>query len=117
MQQFLSRFNARFEVPPEQSGETYNPVDARMNVAQCNRFLMDTGNWPYFQHDSVGMPGEVGKIVFEGNFVDSDDGYLDPDDTWREHIPYTITLEDIRLEAKSRIDGPYDLMVTLTTSN
>ena len=88
-----------------------------LNEKYSNRLLMDKGNWPYFRHDSVVMPSEVEKIVFESNFVDSDDNYLDSDDTWWENIPYTITVENIRLEAKSKIDGPYDLMVTLTTSD
>ena len=88
-----------------------------LNKKYSNRLLMDKGNWPFLRHDSVVMPGEVKAIFFEGNFVDSDDDYLDPDDIWWEGIPYTITVEHLRLEAKSKIDGPYDLVVTLTTNN
>ena len=88
-----------------------------INEKYSNRLLMDKGNWPFLRYDSVVMPGEVERIVFEGNFVHSDDDYLDPDDTWWENIPYTIAVEKIRLEAKSKINGSYDLIVTLTTKN
>ena len=88
-----------------------------LNEKYSNRLLMDKGNWPYFRHDSILMPGEVRKMAFDGNFVHSEDDYLDPDDTWWQGIPYTITVENIRLEAKSKIDGPYDLATTLFGGN
>ena len=88
-----------------------------LNEKYSNRLLMDKGNWSYFRHDSVLMPGEVRKIAFESNFVHSEDDYLDPGDTWWQNIPYTITVENIRLEAKSKIDGPYDLATTLSSGN
>ena len=88
-----------------------------LNERYSNRLLMDQGNWPYFRHDSVVTPVEVDKIIFESNFVDSGDDYLGPNDTWWKNIPYTITVENIRLEAKSKVDGPYDLMATLATGN
>ena len=88
-----------------------------LNEKYSNQLLLDKGNWPFFRSDSVVEPGEVQKIIFEGNFVASDDDYLDPTDIWWENVPYSIIVEHIRLEAKSSLDGRYDLVATLTTSN
>ena len=84
-----------------------------INEKYSNELLLDKGNWPYFSHDSVLKPGDVRKGVgFEGNFVYSEDDYLDPTDVWWEGIPYSITVERIELRAKSELNGPYDLRVT-----
>ena len=84
-----------------------------LNEKYSNRLLMDKGNWPYFRSDRVLMPGEVWQgLGLEGNFVHSEDNYLDPTDTWWEGILNSITVERIQLDAKSRVDGPYDLRAT-----
>ena len=80
-----------------------------LNDNYSNRLLLDKGNWPFLRHDSVVLQGDVEVVIFEGNFVKSDDEFLDHDDTWWKNIPYTITVEKIRLEAKSEVDGSYDL--------
>lgn len=83
-----------------------------LNGKYSNRLLMDRGNWPYYRSDRAVMPNEERSIPLGNNFVYSEDKYLDSTDAFFETIPFTDTVELIRLEAKSKVDGPYDLRVT-----
>ena len=83
-----------------------------LNEEYSNRLLMDRRNWPFWRSDRAVIPGEVRYIYFRGNFVYSADERLDSSDTFWE-IRYTTPVDVLHLEAKSRIDGPYDLKVSV----
>ena len=83
-----------------------------LNEKYSNRLLMDRGNWPYFLSTRVHNPGETKTIPFGGNFVYSEDRYLDDTDVWWTGIAYTNVVDRIQLDAKSQVDGDYDLRAT-----
>ena len=72
-----------------------------------NRYFFGDPNRPYLRRDSIVEPGAVETWSFSYDFVDVDGK------RW-EGIPFTRTVNRIDLEAKSQVDGPYDLSTTLT---
>ena len=69
-----------------------------------NRYLFGDPDRPYLRHDKAVGPDEVQTMDFD-NFIDAD-GIR-----W-QIVPYQVTVKRVRLEAKSRVNGPYDLSAT-----
>ena len=59
------------------------------------------------EHESLVKAGEIVEVIFTYDFYDKDGR------KWRA-VPFTQTVKRITLEAKSDVDGPYDLAVTVT---
>ena len=78
-----------------------------VNETYSNRYYMGDPDRPYMRPDSVVQPNEVESIVFQGNFI-TEDGM-----EW-ENIPFVITAEEIRLEAKTEVNGAYNLVASYT---
>ena len=62
----------------------------------------------YLREDSILESGETESMPIEDNFITKDGK------NWHA-IPYQITVKKITLEAKSQINGPYDLKATFFT--
>ena len=75
-----------------------------------NRSFLDNPDRPYLRHDSMVGPGETENVGFGNDFFDEDGNQ------WKA-VPYRITVKKIKLEAKFPVDGPYDLMKTMSLSS
>ena len=78
-----------------------------INDRYTNRQFLGNPDRPYLRHDSAVEPGETDLVPFGHDFFD-DDG-----NQWRI-VPFRITAERVMLEAKSQVNGPYDLTTVMT---
>ena len=74
-----------------------------------NRHFLDNPDRPYLRSTSVVEPGETDLVPFGSDFFD------DEGNQWRI-VLNQITVEKIKLEAKSQPNGQYDLMAEFTGS-
>ena len=78
-----------------------------LNDRYSNRHLFGDPDRPHLRSDSVVEPGEFRTVTFADDFIDAQG-------VWWETVPNRLTVKRIKLEAKSRIDGSYDLSTTLS---
>ena len=74
------------------------------------RYYFGDPQRPYLRPNSIVEPGELKSTPLLGNFIDKNKNEY-------ESTPYTITVGKVKLEAKTTVDGPYDLKFTISTKN
>ena len=81
-----------------------------VNGRYSTRYYFGDPGRTYLRADSIEEPGEFTSMGLEDNFIDRNGNEI-------ERIPYTITVRQVELEAKTRVDGPYDLKFSIATKN
>ena len=65
------------------------------------KYRFNDSDWPGLRADSIVLPNEE----WDGSIT----AFIDKNGTEWEGKPYTVVATDVTLEAKSEVDGPYDL--------
>ena len=88
---------------------TLNTHDGRYST----RYNFGDANWHWLRPDNVQEPGEMDSpsLVGDTAFMDRDGNVFDGNR--REEGRYTTNIREVSLEAKSIVDGPYDLAFTI----
>ena len=80
-----------------------------VNDQYSTRYHFGDPNYSFLRPDSIVEPGELISMDV-GNFVDKDGKEF-------EAILYTVTVRRVKLEAKTKIDGSYNLELEIATAD